>query len=202
MPSKPNVSLSNEIRRKQILEASIEVLLEKGFSSSSMNDFVRASGLSKGGVYHHFKSKEDLLMGVVNLYFEKYLMEVTENDHSHESAYVQLQHLLTDHQELLLEMGELSQLLMDFYAQAAHIPGIRDQFRVQYVIFQEYIAAIVQKGIDDGEFVSTVNPKAIASGLIGVFDGICIGVLVAPDVIQFPDFAVEAAMSIVNGIRA
>ncbi|MBV1922171.1 MAG: TetR/AcrR family transcriptional regulator, partial [Pseudomonadales bacterium] len=129
MSQNSNTNASNETRRRQILDAAITVLLKKGFSSSSMNDFIRASGLSKGGVYHHFKSKEDLLMGVVNRYFEEYLAEVTAIDLSNETAYQQLKYFLTGHQDSLLKMGNLSQLLMDFYAQAAHIPRIRDQFR-------------------------------------------------------------------------
>ncbi len=200
MSKNASTNASNETRRKQILDAAIIVLLEKGFSSSSMNDFIRASGLSKGGVYHHFKSKEDLLMGVVNRYFEEYLAEVTAIDLSNETAYGQLQHFLTGHQDLLLKMGKLSQLLMDFYVQAAHIPSLRDQFRTQYVTFQRYIADIVKRGIENGEFVNTTTPNAIASGLIGVFDGICAGVLIAPDDIDFPNFAVEAAMAMVDGI--
>ncbi len=200
MSQNPNTIASNETRRSQILDAAINVLLKKGFSSSSMNDFIRASGLSKGGVYHHFKSKEDLLMGVVNRYFEEYLAEVTAIDLSNETAYLQLKYFLTGHQDLLLKMGNLSQLLMDFYAQAAYIPRLRDQFRTQYVTFQRYIADIVKIGIDNGEFVNTTTPNAIASGLIGVFDGISAGVLIAPDDIDFPNFAVEAAMAMVDGI--
>ena len=191
---------ANEVRRHQILDAAIEVLLKQGFSGSSMNDFIRASGLSKGGVYHHFKSKEDLLMGVVNRYFEHYMAEVTAVDMSSESAYVQLKHMLTGHQELLNQMGDLTQLLMDFYSQAAHIPRIQEQFRIQYVAFQEYVAGIIQQGIDQGEFKPTTSPLAIASGVIGVFDGICIARLVAPNAIEFPGFPVEVCMAMLDGI--
>lgn len=41
--------MSSDLRRQKIIDAAITVLLEKGVAGSRMNDFVDASGLSKGG---------------------------------------------------------------------------------------------------------------------------------------------------------
>ena len=46
--------------KAHILATAMAVFAEKGFARASINDVVRASGLSKGGVYWHFKNKGDL----------------------------------------------------------------------------------------------------------------------------------------------
>ena len=49
----------------KILDVSMRLFLEKGFENTSMQDIVDGlGGLSKGAIYHHFKSKEDILGAV------------------------------------------------------------------------------------------------------------------------------------------
>ncbi len=50
--------------RQQILLAAIKLLGSKGYANMSMNDIVAESGVSKGGVYWHFKSKDAIIEAV------------------------------------------------------------------------------------------------------------------------------------------
>ena len=45
---------------KKILNTAISLFLENGYEKTSMQDIVNALGMSKGAIYHHFKSKEEL----------------------------------------------------------------------------------------------------------------------------------------------
>jgi AcrR family transcriptional regulator len=53
---------SSEIRRAQILEAALRCFGEKGYHVATMDDLARASGLSKGSLYWHFRSKEEVFL--------------------------------------------------------------------------------------------------------------------------------------------
>lgn len=48
----------------RILSVSAGLFLEKGFEKTSMQDIAEAAGLSKGAIYHHFNSKEDIIQAV------------------------------------------------------------------------------------------------------------------------------------------
>ena len=51
-----------EITVDKILEASQRLLLEKGYDNTTIQDIVNElNGLSKGAIYHHFKSKEEIM---------------------------------------------------------------------------------------------------------------------------------------------
>ena len=54
----------------KIIEVSMQLFLEKGYEHTSIQDIVNnLGGLSKGAIYHHFKSKEDILDVVMdNIY--------------------------------------------------------------------------------------------------------------------------------------
>ena len=48
------------VRSLQILDAALEVFAERGFAASRIDDIAAAAGLSKGGIYTHFKSKDEI----------------------------------------------------------------------------------------------------------------------------------------------
>lgn len=50
-----------------ILDVSFRLFMEKGYEHTSIQDIIdHLGGLSKGAIYHHFKSKEDILIAVVD----------------------------------------------------------------------------------------------------------------------------------------
>jgi len=52
--------------RGRILEAALEVFARKGYHGASVDEIVRASGTSKGAVYHHFPNKEAVFLALVD----------------------------------------------------------------------------------------------------------------------------------------
>lgn len=50
-----------EQTQERIVDASIKLFLEKGYEQTTIQDILNALNLSKGGLYHHFKSKEEIL---------------------------------------------------------------------------------------------------------------------------------------------
>jgi TetR/AcrR family transcriptional regulator len=54
-----------EARPQELLDAALEVFVEKGFAASKMEDVASRAGVSKGTVYLYFPSKEELLKAVI-----------------------------------------------------------------------------------------------------------------------------------------
>ena len=57
--------LPEEVRRKQILDAALHAFAEDGYDKVSMARIATDAGLTKGGVYFHFSSKEELFSEMV-----------------------------------------------------------------------------------------------------------------------------------------
>ncbi|MEP7187772.1 MAG: helix-turn-helix domain-containing protein, partial [Roseiflexaceae bacterium] len=60
-------------RRQAILAAAISVFAQHGFDAATTDDIARAAGLSKGGLYWHFKSKDDILAAILMQLFDQEL---------------------------------------------------------------------------------------------------------------------------------
>lgn len=54
-----------EARREEILDAAERLFAAKGFDNTSTGDILDAVGIARGTLYYHFKSKEDILDGVI-----------------------------------------------------------------------------------------------------------------------------------------
>src|SRR6478609_9591961 len=54
------------VRRQAIVEAAAEAFARGGFEGTSILQIAAAVGISRAGLLHHFESKEDLLMAVLD----------------------------------------------------------------------------------------------------------------------------------------
>ena len=62
----------------EILEMAFAMFLEKGFSEVSTNELIREAGLTKGGFYYSFKSREDLDQRVVEKFIHPFFTKPVE----------------------------------------------------------------------------------------------------------------------------
>ena len=60
---------SSTTGRERIVQESFLLFLARGYEATSMSQIVQASRMSKGAVYHHFASKEELFRAAIDRYF-------------------------------------------------------------------------------------------------------------------------------------
>ena len=95
-----NQRMSQEDRKKEIRQAAIKVFLDKGFRNTVMNDIMEATGLSRGGLYHHYGSTYEILYDIMlegNKYREKIIydeMNKTSQDFSEVLSEIILEKML------------------------------------------------------------------------------------------------------------
>lgn len=65
-------------RRQEILETALKLFVSKGYEKTSTNDIMEALELSRGGLYHHFRSKEEILDTAIRTFFEEEICRIRE----------------------------------------------------------------------------------------------------------------------------
>lgn len=99
--------------RDQIVQSALTVFALKGYSASSMDDICLAAGCSKGGLYHHFRTKLAVLSGVVD-------------------RLGQTGGLLPPFAEGSLQHDAMGRVLIEIWAEAARDGALREQLRRCY----------------------------------------------------------------------
>ncbi|EHS58389.1 TetR/AcrR family transcriptional regulator [Paenibacillus sp. Aloe-11] len=69
-----DVSYSQDIRRKEIIEAALNVFGTKGYSRTNIEDITNEIGMSKGAIYQYFKNKEELFISTIRETSQKQML--------------------------------------------------------------------------------------------------------------------------------
>ena len=67
-----------EERREEILDAAEKLFAAKGFDNTSTGDILDAVGIARGTLYYHFKSKEDILDGVIQRITDRLMQNASQ----------------------------------------------------------------------------------------------------------------------------
>ncbi|MGG3891954.1 TetR family transcriptional regulator [Metabacillus fastidiosus] len=78
---------------KQILSISYRLFLEKGYEQTTIQDIINELGMSKGAIYHHFKSKEEILHAISDKGNYSNTIELYKN-HNHLNALQKLKKII------------------------------------------------------------------------------------------------------------
>ena len=136
----------------EILFNAANLFLEKGFANTSMNDIAKAAGISKGAIYHHFKSKEEIINAVTDKQAAA-VQEIMESWLSEADAFngkEKLQFIL----EKNIDSQEAHSLddVMSVRMKSAEFVLSYMQDSVQNGA--PFIAEIIKLGIDDGSLTT------------------------------------------------
>lgn len=67
------------ITRQQLLDVTADIILEKGLSTVTLDAVAKAAGVSKGGLLHHFPSKQHLIDALLTALYERFLGKIQNN---------------------------------------------------------------------------------------------------------------------------
>ena len=103
-----------QIRKKEIREAAKECFLNKGFQLTTMEDVITEVGMSRGGVYHHYASTNEMLKDLMfdgNDYRNNLINEYLKNNRG-KDKYQQMGYILVDKSLADTELMRLYTLLL------------------------------------------------------------------------------------------
>ncbi|MHB0992140.1 MAG: TetR/AcrR family transcriptional regulator [Burkholderiales bacterium] len=88
MTWKDEMTLANkgELTRSDIVECAGQLFYEHGYEGTSFSDIVDSTGLSRGNIYHYFKTKDEILQAVIARHLEEYRLLLEKWDKAHKDA--------------------------------------------------------------------------------------------------------------------
>lgn len=194
--------MNEQDARDQILDAALSLFARQGFAHTSMNDIVRESGVSKGGVYWHFQSKDALILAIFDAFCSGQEAILAHVLHSAGSPAARLRRLV----ELAgaeLEAATTSfPAPLEFYTLAAHNETLRARLAQFYAGYHEKLCLLLQEGIDAGVWPQTTAVAATAHVLISTIEGVILLWSLFPDQINLRDQMETAVALLLAGLAA
>jgi AcrR family transcriptional regulator len=191
---------SPEVRREQIIEAAMRTFAEKGFAEATMDDIVVASGLSKGGLYWHFKSKDEIISAILDLTFAEEAERLNDLVEAEGSARERLRQLARQVTARLVALAALYPLTLEFYALAARRADVQQTLRGYFERYQASLIPLIQQGIRRGEFRDG-GAEQVALAFIALFEGLALLWMLDPNAINLEARVAAATDLLLDGLR-
>jgi TetR/AcrR family transcriptional regulator, cholesterol catabolism regulator len=157
--------------RQEILRTAARLFQQRGYDATSMNDVAAALKLSKGGLYHHFQSKDEILFEIMN-----HAMEITQERvlapvRGIASPEDRLRMLIRLHIEVVLSPRDREITVM-LHENHPLPPVLRKRINArkkEYVHFVENLIGDVQRA---RPAKGGISPRAAAFALLGMINWI------------------------------
>ncbi|MCX4300436.1 MAG: TetR/AcrR family transcriptional regulator [Lachnospiraceae bacterium] len=165
------MSQKGDKTRQDIREKAYRLFAEKGFKEVTMKDICEATGLSRGGLYRHYESTEQIFLEIVNDFSDRQRSEVFTKMQQHIPAAVILEELLAKYaEEMSDDENSISLAIYEFYSNPA-ISKEDNSVKKQYEIAKEVWVALINYGIGTNKF-QRVNPEAVFHVLVFAYQGV------------------------------
>ena len=164
-PGRPPSAVTREATRRRILDAALELFSERGYHNTSMDDVVRAAGLSKGGVYFHFPSKDAMFSALYDecadaLFHRSLAAAIAEDD--------TLNRLAAGVRAFIQGCWELRSARVVFGETIGMNPLLDRKREETMTRFQELISEALNVAVAE-EAIPPVNTRILARAMVGAF---------------------------------
>ena len=193
---KPDVS---EQRKTKILSAAREIFARKPHKDVKMQDIARKAGLSVGGVYWYFKSKDEIVHALLLQNAEANIAALKALSEMDAPAAIRLRMFF---EQVMASNQDLAELyLTGAKYQSMTSPNLKTRAAMERVgaEFHAGLEAILSQGVSNGEFIQ-VNPQDAATALIGAYEGLMLLWVMSPKTMRVKESMQTAAQLLLSGL--
>jgi TetR/AcrR family transcriptional regulator, cholesterol catabolism regulator len=157
--------------RTEILRAAARLFQRQGYDATSMNDVASALKFSKGGLYHHFQSKDEILFDLMNHALDITQEQVMKPAQTIADPEERLRALIRLHVNVVLSVRdrEITVLLHENHPLPPSLRKRINARKKEYVHFVEELIAQVQQKRQSNR---AVTPRAATLALLGMINWI------------------------------
>jgi AcrR family transcriptional regulator len=164
----PRVVKQAEVRRSEIIDVATELFAARGYDGTTMTEILEAAGITKGGLYHHFASKDEVFAACVDRVaaglasrFVTVLEDASMRPRARVLAYLRLGYTSSD------DLGSRSAIVHDLHRHGGRglhenvIDGVQEQVVPAF-------ARAIEQGRNEGDYAFEGDPAMVAVAVIGM----------------------------------
>jgi AcrR family transcriptional regulator len=199
-----NKNLQSQETANRILYQAMRIFLAKGYHGTSIEDITRAAKLTKGALYWHFRSKEDLLKRIVEEYEKRFLDGMIQ-------AVNEVKGSIPDKIEKYFRYNSAfayynRELCVSFDTLAAELVGahhgIEAEFRRIYRKYQKFLSNLIVQGKKEKVFKREMDEDLSALVIIAFHVGILLQWSMNKDEIDGVAYVNSFKKIMLNGMMA
>ncbi|KGX84816.1 TetR/AcrR family transcriptional regulator [Pontibacillus marinus] len=158
----------NRPKYNQIIDAAVEVIAENGYHSSQVSKIAKKAGVADGTIYLYFKNKEDILVSLFQEKMGEFISSIEDEIKTKSNAKQKLLTLIEMHYSQLTKNHHLAIVTQLELRQSNK--ELRLMINDVLKPYLELIDQIVQEGMDENLFDSSLDLRIIRQMIFGTLD--------------------------------
>lgn len=183
------------------MSSSTALFSQMGYEAASVAQICEQAGVSKGAFYHHFPSKQDVFLAIL----EEWLQGVDDqlslarlNDEAVPQSLLRMADTIGG--IFQVASGQLP-MFMEFMVQASRDQAVWNAAIAPYRRYQQRFAAIIAEGQREGSIYPEVNAQTTAWVLISLAVGILLQGVVDPEAADWQGVTARGVELVLNSIK-
>ncbi|MFI6000037.1 TetR/AcrR family transcriptional regulator [Streptomyces sp. NPDC051366] len=174
-----------DARRAKILDTAVEHFAQWGFHASSLARIANDCGITQGGLLHHFRSKEDLLLSVLAQSEQHDVERLFSGPEESVAAYYATVVALAADNARRPGLVRMYNTLVGESGNAGH--PAHEYFTQRYARVLAHNVRLLEAGVARGELRPGTDCEAVARETLAVMDGLQIQWVLAPEAVDMPN---------------
>ncbi|MFI8827758.1 TetR/AcrR family transcriptional regulator [Streptomyces sp. NPDC053431] len=173
-----------DARRQKILDTAVEHFGQWGFHASSLARIAHDCGITQGGLLHHFRSKEDLLLSVLAQSEQHDVERLFSQEPESYAAYLDTLVALIEDNTRRPGIVRMFNVLVGESGNLGH--PAHQYFKERYARVLRHTVDLLEAAVARGELRAGIDCPAVGREQLAVMDGLQIQWALDPDSMDMP----------------
>ncbi|WP_409305978.1 TetR/AcrR family transcriptional regulator [Peribacillus sp. SCS-155] len=186
-----------EKKKKEILASARACFARKGFESSTMDDIVAQSGISKGAIYNYFKSKDEIYLELMSVDTNEAYAYISQSISRITSTMAKIEFLFDEYLSFnpADEEAKGKNIVHTEFklhsSRKEHLNRIMNTRRKKF--FVDFVASILKEGQEHGEIQMDIDPELFSNLFWSMIDGAVLQTV-------YPDFPYKKVLQEIKNL--
>ena len=187
----------SEETRARILEAAVKQFSVNGYNKASVDSICEQAGVSKGAFYHHFKTKQDVFLALLDGWLQTFDQAI---EASKDRPVPETFQMMTEYFPYIFQSASDNlPMFLEFLQQASRDEKIWQASIAPYRRYHKHFASLIKRGIAEGSFVD-VNPDLAARLIVSAAMGLLLQSLLDPEGAKWDKVARETVQLMMKSL--
>ena len=184
--------------RNKLIRAAEKCFKEYGLEASGVDIICKTAGLSKGAFYHHFSSKQELYLEMLNQWLE-IIDRYIDAAKSSSQNMIEIFKSIAKARPIFQEAGSKLPIFIELWIKASRNQSLRKITIVSYYKYLQVFKDFIEEG-KEKKILREVNPDTVSRMIIAVAVGFIMQGMLDPHGADWDKIARESSEIMLKGI--
>jgi len=192
-----------EITKRNLLVAALDVFSRKGYTATRVEDIAIQAKVTTGAIYHHFGGKSALYIALIedsSANANQLAQQIVEEGGTPATILRRLLVRLFEFVEEDKEYRAVVELFLNMTEISSELAIINEQILEGRRLLAQFFSNLIQEGIVEGEFHSSVSSENAALALVGFMNGMGLIWIQDPEYFSIKEHAEDLVDSFLSGM--